>query len=166
MLVQQILSVPDLRLKILNGFKSQEGYLSDAAGSKLCVTYVRHPTAMPTRGLEALAMGCAAIVQEGSVLTLYAGEREGVRTYDLERENLPAVISEVLADWAAFQQRAARGAALIRREFALPRVASQYFRFLTSLGSSPASSGRWPHRHQLVPEATCAKGRLAAGLRL
>ena len=62
-LLQQILSVPDLRLKILNGFKPQDGYLSNAAASKLCVTYVRHPTAMPTRGLEALAMGCVAIVQ-------------------------------------------------------------------------------------------------------
>ncbi len=51
-LIHQILSVPDLRLKIINGFKAQNNYLRTAAGCKLCVTYVRHPTAMPTRGLE------------------------------------------------------------------------------------------------------------------
>jgi hypothetical protein len=136
-LLHQILSVPGLRLKIINGFKAQNNYLRTAADCKLCVTYVRHPTAMPTRGLESLAMGCAVIVQEGSVLTLYAGAAEGVLTYDLDREDLTVAIGEVVNDWPAYQKRAARGAALIRREFALPRVASQYVRFLTFLAARP-----------------------------
>jgi hypothetical protein len=141
-LLHQILRVPNLRLKILNGFKPQQNYLHTAAGSRLCVTYVRHPTAMPTRGLEALAMGCAAIIQEGSVLTLYAGEREGVLTYDLERDNLPDVIQAALNDWPGVQKRAAQGAELVRREFALPRVASQYLRFLTFLAARPRPQPR------------------------
>ncbi len=58
-------------------------------------------------------------------------------TYDLERENLPSAIREVVDNWPAFQKRAALGAAVIRREFALPRVASQYLRFLTFLAARP-----------------------------
>jgi len=101
------------------------------------VTYVRHPTASPTRGLEALAMGCAVIVQQGSMLTLFVGEPEGVLTYNLEAENLGMAIRQILDRWPEYRRRAARGAELVRREFAPARVASQYFRFLTFLAARP-----------------------------
>src|SRR5262249_13724114 len=104
---------------------------------KVCVTYVRHATATPTRGLEALALGCALVVQRGSVLTLYVGEAEGVRTYDLAAGDLTATLRDTLERWPEHSRRAARGADAVRREFSLARVASQYLRFLTFLAARP-----------------------------
>jgi hypothetical protein len=136
-LLHQLLSIPGLRLKILNGFNTAEDYYNDLASSKICVTYVRHPTALPTRGLEALAMGCALIVQEDSVLTLYAGPEQGVRTYELGHKNLPDVVKCVVANWPECARQAEAGAQLVREEFSLARVASQYLRFLTFLAARP-----------------------------
>ena len=34
----------------LNGFKSAPEYYDELSRSKACVTFVRHPTALPTRG--------------------------------------------------------------------------------------------------------------------
>jgi hypothetical protein len=136
-LLHQILRVPDLKLKIVNGFHSQEDYLRNIASTKLCVTYVRHPTALPTRGLEALAMGCAVFVQQGSVLTLYVGQSEGVFTYDLDADNIGSSIRNALAQWDRIEPRTVRGAETMRREFTPARVASQYFRFLTFLAARP-----------------------------
>ena len=107
------------------------------ASTRVCVTYVRHPTAAPTRGVEALAMGCALVVQRGSVLTLYASEHQGVLTYDLEAGDLTSAVRYILDEWPEFQRRAERGAAAVRREFELSRVASQYLRFLTFLAARP-----------------------------
>src|SRR5262249_15394556 len=97
-LLRQLLDVRDLRVKIINGFQVSADYYADLARSKICVSYVRHPTALPTRGLEALAMGCVLVVQADSVLTLYAGREHGVLTYQLERNDLPAVIREIAAN--------------------------------------------------------------------
>jgi hypothetical protein len=136
-LLQQILRVPNARLNIVNGFRPQDDYHRRLASTRVCVTYVRHPTAAPTRGLEALAMGCALVVQRGSVLTLYAGEQQGVLTYDLEAGDLTSAVRYILDEWPEFQRRAERGAAAVRREFELSRVASQYLRFLTFLAARP-----------------------------
>ena len=67
-------------------------------------------------------MGCALVVQKGSVLTLYAGEEEGVLTYEFEALNLVPAIRRILDHWPEFEVRARRGAKVIRREFALSRV--------------------------------------------
>jgi hypothetical protein len=134
--------VDGARLKVLTGFRPQENYFRHPASSKVCVTYVRHPTATPTRGLESLAMGCAVLTQAGGMLTLYASEQEGVTTYDLNAADLPKALRHVLDHWPDFQSRAARGAELVRREFALPRVASQYMRFLTFLAARPRGPSR------------------------
>jgi hypothetical protein len=136
-LLHQLLKVPGPRIKVINGFKAPADYYNDLKHCKICITYVRHPTALPTRGLEALAMGCALIVQEDNVLTLFAGREQGVFTYQLGRNDLPEAVGTILADWPDFARRAEVGARIVREEFALARVASQYLRFLTFLAARP-----------------------------
>jgi hypothetical protein len=136
-LLHQLLEVPDLRIKVLNGFKASAHYYEELARSKICITYVRHPTALPTRGLEALAMGCALVVQEDSVLTLFAGKEQGVLTYRLGHNDLPAAVRALAENWPDFAQRSEAGARIVREEFSLARVASQYLRFLTFLAARP-----------------------------
>jgi len=136
-LLHQLLKVPGLTIKVINGFKAPADYYNDLSRSKICITYVRHPTALPTRGLEALAMGCVLIVQNDNVLTLFAGKEQGVLTYELGRNDLPETVRNLLANWPVFAQRAKAGARLVRDDFSLPRVASQYLRFLTFLAARP-----------------------------
>ncbi|HEY7427409.1 MAG TPA: glycosyltransferase [Gemmataceae bacterium] len=136
-LLHQILEIPDLRIKVINGFKAPADYYEDLARSKICITYVRHPTALPTRGLEALAMGCALVVQEDSVLTLLAGKEQGVLTYRLGHNDLAAAVRAIAEHWPDFARRSEAGARIVREEFALVRVASQYLRFLTFLAARP-----------------------------
>jgi hypothetical protein len=136
-LLHQLLKDPSLRIKVINGFKAPAHYYDDLARCKVCITYVRHPTALPTRGLEALAMGCALVVQEDNVLTLFAGKEQGVLTYDLRRQDLPATVHALVSHWPDYARRAEVGARLVREEFSLARVASQYLRFLTFLAARP-----------------------------
>jgi hypothetical protein len=136
-LLHEILRVPELRLRVLNGLELPAVYFDNLSRSKVCVSYVRHPGALPTRGLEALALGCALVVQEGSVLTLFVGKEEGVLTYSPGQGDLAAAVRGVVDDWPAFARRAEAGARLVREEFALARVASQYLRFLTFLAARP-----------------------------
>jgi hypothetical protein len=136
-LLHPLLEMPGLRLKIINGFALPSEYYSDLNRSKICITFVRHPTALPTRGLEALAMGCALIVQEDNVLTLFAGKEQGILTYQLGNNDLPAAVRTILAQWPDFARRTQAGARLVREDFALGRVASQYLRFLTFLAAQP-----------------------------
>ncbi len=136
-LLHQFLEIPGLRLKIINGFTAPTEYYGDLNRSKICITFVRHPTALPTRGLEALAMGCVLIVQEDNVLTLFAGREKGVLNYQLEKNDLAAAIRTILGNWPDFARRAEAGARFVREEFSLARVASQYLRFLTFLAAQP-----------------------------
>jgi hypothetical protein len=136
-LFQQLLGIQELRIKIVNGFSAPAEYYDNLNRSKICITFVRHPTALPTRGLEALAMGCALIVQEGNVLTLFAGKEQGVLTYDLECNDLQGTVRALVEQWPDFARRAEAGARFVRQEFSLARVASQYLRFLTFLAAKP-----------------------------
>ena len=136
-LIHQLLEIPGLRLRIINGFSLPPDYYAELSRAKICITFVRHPTALPTRGLEALAMGCALIVQEGNVLTLFAGREQGVLTYQLGNNDLPTAVRTILESWPDFARRAEAGARYVREEFSLPRVASQYLRFLTFLAAQP-----------------------------
>ncbi|MBM4068213.1 MAG: hypothetical protein FJ271_04630 [Planctomycetes bacterium] len=138
-LLLQVLQAQGLNLRLYNGFLDARAYFKVLGNAKVSIAYVRHAHAMPTRGMEALAMGCALMVQEGSVLTLFAGETEGVHTYSLEANTLGDEIVRVLADWPEQQRRALRGAEVLRREFDLSRVSSQYLRFLTYLAARPRS---------------------------
>jgi hypothetical protein len=136
-LLGQLLAIPGLRVHLVNGFKAPEEYYRQLANAKLSITYVRHPEALPTRGLESLAMGCATLVQRGSVLTLFAGEADGVLEYDLAAGNLAERVRRIVGGWREFEQRAREGASRIREQFGVGRVASQYLRFLTFLAARP-----------------------------
>lgn len=134
---QQILRIPNINPLFIDGFISKEEYYEKLATSKICLNYLRHPGATSTRALEALSMGCLALVQDGSVLGLYVGEQEGLLTYKSADSDMVSTIRQVMDNWQEFEQRALRGAAIIRRDFVLSKVASQYLRFLTFLAARP-----------------------------
>ena len=136
-LLRQILRMPDVTTLAIEGFVFPETYHMLLGQSKLTFSHIRHSGAMPTRALEALSMGCAAVVQKGSAITLYLGEEQGVLTYDFKEEDLAENIRKIVACWPDFEQGAKRGAEIVRKEFALPRVASQYLRYLTFLAAKP-----------------------------
>src|SRR5688572_570020 len=79
--ILDVLSVPDVALRIVQGFDNVAAYYKTLARSKVTCTFIRHPGAMPTRGLEALGMGCVVAVQEESALRLFGGESEGIVPY-------------------------------------------------------------------------------------
>jgi glycosyl transferase family 1 len=149
-IVLDILRMPDIRLRMVQGFEALDTYYQNLAASKVCCTFVRHAGAMPTRGLEALGMGCAVVVQEESALRLFASQNEGVVPYRADGAGLTDAIQTVLAGWDTFGLRARRGAEIVRREFALDRVASQYLRFLTFLAARPRTPRPGPDPEQLV----------------
>lgn len=136
-IVLEVVSVPEITRRIVSGFEPTDRYYGNLSRSKVCCTFIRHPGAMPTRGLEGLAMGCVVAVQEESALRLFAGEAVGVVSYAAESGSLAAAIQQVLARWPTYRAQARAGAEFVRREFALDRVASQYFRFLTVLATRP-----------------------------
>jgi hypothetical protein len=144
-LFQQVLTIPDIKIQVVNGFESESDYYKNLSRAKVCYTYVRFanrsfPDAsigIVTRGLEALSMGCAVAVQAGSALTIYADEEHGVLTYQPDNNDLPLIIQKILRQWPEFKEKAKRGAEIIRREFAISKVASQYLRFLTFLAAKP-----------------------------
>jgi hypothetical protein len=148
-LLHQVLRVQGSRLKVVNGFRDPNKYYANLADARVCVTYIRHSGAMPTRGLEALAMGCGLVVQRDNVLTLWVGEAEGVLTYELAEGDLGDAVRRILTNWPEYRRRAERGSRLIREEFALSRVASQYLRYLTFLAAKPR--GRRPSPPTVVP---------------
>jgi hypothetical protein len=150
--VLDVLSLPDIRLRMVNGFDTVARYYRNLSRSKLCCTYIRHPGALPTRGLEALGMGCAVAVQEESALRLFLGDSAGVVPYGDTSGGLPAVIETVLSNWDTYGAQASVGAARVRHEFALDRLASQYFRFLTVLAARPRLPRSGP-----VPEGLVQK---------
>lgn len=149
-IVLDILSVPDICVRMVQGFEAADTYYQNLAASKVCCTFVRHQGAMPTRGLEALGMGCAVLVQEESALRLFVSQDEGVVPYPAQTGGLVAVIQSVLSGWGDYRLRARRGADIVRREFALDRVASQYLRYLTFLAAKPRATRLGPEPDQLV----------------
>jgi len=158
-LLHQILSRPDIKSLIINKHLHPQSYMDFLCNSKVCYAYVRFTASMPTRALDALSMGCAVVIQKGSVLGLYLGEEHGVLTYELESENLAPTIRHILDHWPEFEQRARHGSATVRREFALPRVASQYLRFLTFLAAKPRGQRqRQPAEHLVQKRSVFRKG--------
>jgi hypothetical protein len=133
-LATAVLQASDLEVLFLNGFLRREDYLRLLGRSRASYVYVRRPGSTPTRGLEALAMGCLTVVQKGSVMSLVAGEREGLFTYDGTSADLVRTIRRALAAPRATVDPC-RGAAIVRRDFSLSRVASQYLRFLTIMAA-------------------------------
>ena len=122
---------------MVQGFDGSDDYYRNLSRSKLCCTFIRHAGATPTRGLEALGMGCVVAVQDESVLRLFVPDQAGLVPYGPDRGSLASVIRNVLARSDDFLAQARRGAEFVRHEFALERVASQYLRFLTFLAARP-----------------------------
>jgi hypothetical protein len=128
---------------VLDGFTSKAIYSGLYARAKATFTYIRHSGAMPTRALEALASGCGVVVQEGSCLSIFCGEEEGVLTYGPGGEGLGTALTRIIEEWeGSFQQRARCGAEVVRREFARSKVSSQYLRFATFLAARPRGPRR------------------------
>ena len=144
-LLSQILRIPELNIKVVHGFTGTEDYYENLSKSKVCFTYVRHPGATSTRGLEALGLGCALVVQEESVLRLFVGEEEGVITYSYDQANLASQLTHVAQNWSKYQEKAHRGARVIRAEFSTEKVASQYLRYLTVLAAKPGVASQRQH---------------------
>ena len=159
--VLDVLSVPDIRLRMVQWVRRGGEYYQNLSRSKLCCTYIRHPGALPTRGLEALGMGCAVAVQEESALRLFTGESAGVVPYGATSGSLVAAIQRVLAQWEKYCADARVGSEIVRREFALNRVASQYLRFLTVLAARPRDKRTGPAPDRMVQKrAVVQKGWL------
>ena len=163
-LLHRVLQAQDINVWTMNEFIHAAAYTTLLGHSKVSFCYVRHPNAMPTRGLEALSMGCAVAVQKGCVLNLYAGENEGVLTYEFESDDLVPTIRRILKEWPEFERRARRGAEIIRRELVLPRVASQYFRFLTFLAAKPGRALRKQPEERLRQKRPALKKGWIPGL--
>ena len=151
---QVLSSIQEYKVIIVNGYLTHSEYYRLLERSKVSFTYVRYPYALPTRGLDAIAMGCACVVQNGSVLSLFLGEDEGVMTYDVKANNLAEVIRKILTEWPEFERKAQRGAEAIRKEFALARCASQYLRFAVFLAAKPRNRHKKKSTDHLVYKRT------------
>jgi len=147
LLLNSILELEGLNTVFIDGFLGTSVYLPLLLRTKICITYVRRP-GMPTRGLEALAMGCAVLVQENSSLLMYLKDSEGVFSYN--EENLTQKIHYILANWDVLKPGIDRAAAFVRSEFETTKMASQYFRFLTYLAAKPRQPRKMVSRELLV----------------
>ncbi len=134
-LIHQIIDMDEIHPLFIHGFVSDKDYFDVLSRAKLCLSHVRHAGATPTRALEALAMGCVAVVQKGCVLNIFVNEQSGLVEYEYER--LCETVTKVLSNWPEYQRRAALGSQIIRNEFSLAPVASQYFRYMTVLAAKP-----------------------------
>ena len=124
-------------LIICDGFLYPQDYYLLLSKSKSTFTFIRHSGGIPTRSLETLAMGSAVVVQKESILTLFYGEDDGVFTYEPNCGSLKSVINYISKNWGDVQKSAKKGMQKVRKDFALSKVASQYFRFLTFLAAKP-----------------------------
>ena len=126
----------EIEYRFVQGFLPKEAYHYLSSSAKTSVSVIRHPGAMPTRALESLAMGSAVLVQEESSLTLYGDESHGIFTYNhLEDHALNRTMRRVLDNWERVAASAENGAEMVRAQFSLPCVASQYFRFAVYLAA-------------------------------
>jgi glycosyltransferase involved in cell wall biosynthesis/cytochrome c-type biogenesis protein CcmH/NrfG len=153
-LLNQVMRMPDIQVKVFQGYSNYDVYFANLAHSKVTFTYTRRPSNTPTRGLEALAMGCALAVPKGNVLNLFVGEESGVLFYSPDGKDLPQAIYRIVRNWAEFGPRAQRGAEIIRREFATAQVGSQYLRFAAFLAARPRKT------RQRIPAETLDQRRL------
>ena len=160
-LVLELLELDDVRLRMVNGFDAPDNYYRSLANSKICANHLRHRGALPTRGLEGLALGCVITLQEENVLHLFFDRAAGVVPYGPSPQSLADAVRHVLRDWDTYSVAALRGAALVREEFEISRVASQYLRFATVVATRPRPVRRGPEPESLVQKrAVVHKGWL------
>lgn len=139
-LIHQILGgggIEELRLVGFNGFLDNATYYDLLSRSKLAIAYYRRPGGMVTRGIEAACMGCVTLVQEGSVLPLYAGSDHGLVSYPATADGLARTIRRVLDQYDEHEARAWRAAPRLRQALAPDIAASHYLRLCTVLAARP-----------------------------
>lgn len=136
-LIHQILGIEELRLAGFNGFLDNATYYDLLSRSRLAVAYYRRPGGMVTRGIESACMGCVTLVQEGSVLPLYAGSDHGLVSYPATPDGLARTIRRVLDRYDEHEVRAWRAAPRLRQALAPDIVASHYLRLCTVLAARP-----------------------------
>lgn len=141
-LIHQILGIEGLRLVGFNGFLDNATYYDLLSRSRLAVAYYRRPGGMVTRGIEAACMGCVTLVQEGSVLPLYAGSDHGLVSYPATPGGLARTIHQVLDRYDEHEARAWRAARRLRQALAPDVVASHYLRLCTVLAARPRPQRR------------------------
>ncbi|MEE2959172.1 MAG: glycosyltransferase [Myxococcota bacterium] len=144
-LLYPIATDPQLEKRMILGFLTTGSYHALLNATKVSVSSLRRPF-MPTRALEALAMGCAVVLQKDSVLNLYVKGEMGTVPFDNTPAELTEKIRDVNENWELYRSQVEQGAKYIRREFNLQRVASQYFRFLTFLAAKP----RIPRKKEFI----------------
>ena len=135
--LRDLLDLPDATVRVVNGYPWYRAYLDFLARCKVTFTNIRRPGCVPSRGLEAIGMGCALVVQRESTLTLFLGEEDGLATYDDDARDLTPAVARILAEWDVYAQRARWGARIARRELGMTAVADRFLRFLTVLAARP-----------------------------
>lgn len=136
-LIHEVAAMDDVNIRMINGFLPMRDYYKALGEAKVSLTYYRRPGGTVTRGLDALSMGCAALVQPKSVLKLFLDESKGLFTYDFEKNDIREKVRGILNRWDDVAEGVRQGAAIIRREFDKTRVVSQYLRYLTFLAAKP-----------------------------
>ncbi len=141
-LLHAALDLPDLKVVLVNGHMPEAAYFDFLARSKLTASYYRRPGGMVTRGIEAACMGCVLLLQEGSVLDLYAPARHGMVAYDSTPAGLVRAIAGARPRLPDLQRQAAAAAGHFRSVFAGPAVASRFLRTMAVLGLLHPPAGR------------------------
>lgn len=149
-LLHRVLDIPDVRVLTVNGHLPEAAYLDLLGRSRMTVSYYRRPGGMVTRGIEAACMGCVTLLQEGSVLGLYAPPEHGLVPYDSTPEGLARAVAAVLAEPDALAERAWKAVDDFRAAFAPAAVASRFLRYCTWLASLQAPGTRPAPPHPLV----------------
>ncbi len=142
-----VLKIENLNIKNVTGFSAE--YWDYLGQAKATWTYVRRPFGMPSRGIEALCMGCGVVAQNDSALLMYADQNSGVLTYSSGSE-LQQALKKIINEWSTFKYLAQAGAVALREEFALKKVFSQILRYLTFRAAAPRTVRKLKPRNDLV----------------
>ena len=137
--------LPDVHY--VNGFLEGSDYINELFKSKLALSYVRFG-GINTRGLEALAAGCAVLAQEKSAMPTFFDQDHGMWTYDPDKDNVPELLQKMLDQWPTLEKAAKLGAQRVRDEFEREKTTSQLLRFLTVLSTLPRRQKHIDHFHQ------------------
>ena len=137
--------LPDIHY--VNGFLEASDYVNELLKSKLALSYVRFG-GINTRGLEALASGCAVLAQDKSAMPAFFDKDHGMWTYDPDTDNVPGLLQEMLDQWPTLEKAALRGAQRVRKEFERTKTISQLLRFLTVLSALPCRQKSADNFHQ------------------
>ncbi|HEY0838517.1 MAG TPA: hypothetical protein VGE72_31720 [Azospirillum sp.] len=141
-LLHRVLDIPGINVLYVNGHLSESAYFDLLSRAKVTISYYRRPGGMVTRGIEAACMACVTLVQEGSVVALYADPPHGLIEYDSTPDGLERAVRAVLADYARHEDAAWAAVGTLRSRFAPEPVASRFLRFCAFLAADPRRRSR------------------------